>query len=98
MTTTSAPWRERRLVAGLLVAAVAAVLGVHDGGDPERARDLDRAVRAAVVDQHDVVDVLARDLGVGLPEGELGVIRRQHDDDAFPEQHEARGLDIMNPP
>ena len=44
--------------------------------DAERARDLDRSVRAAVVDEDHLVDVIVRDLGVRLPERHLRVVDR----------------------
>ena len=73
---------ERRAVAGLLVAAVAAVLRVDHDVDAERPRDLHRAVPRAVVHEDDVVHVRLRHVGVGALERLLGVVRGHHDRDA----------------
>ena len=64
----SAPRAQRLGVAGLLVAAVAAVLRVDDVVEPELARDLHGVVAARVVDDDDVVHDAAVDLGDGLRE------------------------------
>ena len=55
MTTMSAPALEGRPVAGLLVAAVAAVLRVLDDVEAQAARFLDRAVARGVVHEDHVV-------------------------------------------
>ena len=52
--------RERRVVAGLLVAAVAEVLAVDDDVEPELAGDVDRLVARHVVDEDDPVDDVVR--------------------------------------
>ena len=57
--------REGRVVAGLLVAAVAPVLAVDDHVEPELPGDLDGLVARHVVDQDDPVDDVVRDVGVG---------------------------------
>jgi hypothetical protein len=44
-------------------------------------------IRAAVVDQDHVVDVLERDLFVGLAERGLGVVGRHDHDDFLAEDH-----------
>ena len=72
---------EGRPVAGLLVAAVAAVLRVHDDVDAQLPRDLDRAVARAVVDEDDVVHVRLRHVGVRPLERLLGVVRGHDDGD-----------------
>jgi hypothetical protein len=51
-----APARERLAVAGFLVRAVAAILGVDEDGESHFARERDGSIRAAVVDQDDLVD------------------------------------------
>ena len=68
-------------VAGLLVAAVAAVLRVLNDRQAHLAGDLDGAVRAAVVHQEDLVDRPDGNVGEGGGQGALGVVGRQHGDD-----------------
>ena len=57
----SAPDSERQRVAGLLVAAVAAVGGVHVDLEPELARELRRPVAARVVHEDELVGDAGRD-------------------------------------
>ena len=61
-----APQRERLAIAGLLVGAVAKVLAMAKGLDPQLPRQGDGAVGAGVVDQDHVVDDIPRDLLPGL--------------------------------
>ena len=68
--------RERRVVAGLLVAAVAEVLAVDDDVEPELPGDLDGLVAGHVVDEDDVVDQVVRDVGVRPLEGPARRCRR----------------------
>src|SRR5262249_38661927 len=71
----------RLVVAGLLVGAVAAVLGVHDDREAEAPRDVDRPVAAGVVHDQDLVDAAGGDVAVSLLEGGSGVVRRHHGHD-----------------
>ena len=76
----SAPAVERRVVARLLVAAVAPVLGVDDDVEPEVPGDVDGLVLGHVVDEDDLVDEVVRDVGVGALERQ-GRVVGGHDDD-----------------
>ena len=73
--------RERGVVAGLLVAAVALVLIVDVDLEPDPMGDLDGLVMGHVVDQDHVVHDAARDVRVRALEGPRGVVRG-HDHDA----------------
>ena len=73
--------RERRVVARLLVAAVAPVLAVDDDVEAELPGDLDRLVARHVVDQDDLVDEVVRDVGVRPLERPGGVVGGHHDDE-----------------
>ena len=73
---------EGRVVARLLVAAVAAVLGVDDDVEPELAGDLDGLVVRHVVDEDDLVDEVVRDVGVRPLERPRRVVGGHHDDEA----------------
>ena len=74
--------REGRVVAGLLVAAIAAVLAVDDDVEPELPGDVDRLVPRDVVDEDDPVDEVVRDVGVGPLERPGRVVGGHDDDDA----------------
>ena len=74
---------ERPQVAGLLVAAVAAVALVDVGGDAQPARQRGRAVRAGVVDEDQLVRHAAGDVRHRLGERRLGLIGRQRDCDLW---------------
>ena len=65
---------ERQAVARLLVAAVAAHLLVAVDGEPERAGEANRVVRARVVDEDELVDDLAVDLADGAGQRAPGVV------------------------
>ena len=71
----------RRAVAGLLIAAVAAVLRMDDDAHRQLPRQLDRAIARAVVDQQDLVDPILRDVVERRLQGPLGVVCRQDGDD-----------------
>src|SRR5262249_13921694 len=75
------PVGQRRLVARLLVAAVAAVLGVLQDRQAHLAGDLDGAVGAAVVHQADLVHRAGGDGGQRGGGGALGVVGRHDGDD-----------------
>ena len=72
---------ERLRVAGLLVGAVAVVLVVDEDLQPELARDLQRAVGRAVVDEDDEVHSLLGQLLVRHAQRAAGVVGRHDDDD-----------------
>ena len=85
---------ERELVAGLLVAAVAAVLRMHVHDHAvEPARQLHGVVLAGIVDDdHQVDHVVGHDLAPGFLEGVLGVVGRHHHDDLGLFEHPLRPL------
>nr|WP_230316224.1 hypothetical protein [Conexibacter sp. W3-3-2] len=70
---------ERVEVAGLLVAAVAGVVGVPDDAQAQTRRDVDGVVGAVVVDQQDLVDPVRRDRADRVLERRRRVARG-HDD------------------
>ncbi len=72
---------QRLEIARLLVAAVAAVLDVHDNLEPEALGNVDRIVVADIVDQDDFVDDIHRQTAIGRFEGARGVVRGHDDDD-----------------
>ena len=72
---------QRRVVARLLVAAVAPVLGVDDDVEAELAGDVDGLVARHVVDEDDLVDEVVRDVGVRPLERPRGVVGGHDDDD-----------------
>jgi hypothetical protein len=72
---------ERRVVAGLLVATVAPVLGVDDHVEPELAGDVHGLVRGDIVHEDDPVDQVVRDIGVRTLERPRGVVGRHDDHD-----------------
>ena len=72
--------REGRVVARLLVAAVAPVLAVDDHVQPELPGDVDGLVARHVVDEDDPVDQVVRDVGVRPLQRPGGVVGG-HDDD-----------------
>ena len=78
---------QRLGVAGLLVAAVAAVALVHERVQAEPPGDLDGVVVARVVGDHDRVHEVQRDLAVGLLDRARGVVGRHHDDDLLAVEH-----------
>jgi hypothetical protein len=80
MTTTSAP------VAGLLIAAVAAIALMHQHLETKVASDGDGIVAAAVIDQDDVIDAF-RDLCHRLPQSPSSVIGGQHHHHRFAFNH-----------
>ncbi len=73
--------RQGSVVAGLLVAAIAAVLPMDDDVQAEPFRDLDRRVRRNVVDQDDPADEVMRDIVVRALERRRRVVGRHDDDD-----------------
>jgi hypothetical protein len=81
---------DRSRVAGLLVAAVPAVLRVHVDRDPELACELDGVVGARVVDEDERVGRSGRDLGDGLLERPLGPVGGQGDHDLGPARRSTR--------
>ena len=74
---------ERRVVARLLVAAVAPVLRVDDDVEAEVPGDVDGLVLRHVVDEDDLVDDVVRDVGVGALERQGRVVGGHDDDDAL---------------
>ena len=66
---------QRLEVARLLVAAVAAVLDVHDDFQAQPLGDIDRVVVADVVDQDDFVDHVHGQAAIGLLERARRVVR-----------------------
>jgi hypothetical protein len=83
-------------IAGLLVAAVAAVAIVHQRADAQRAREARRCVARRVVREDHVVDDLVRDRVERAPQRLLGAIRRHHDRDAPAVQHDAQSRGGMS--
>ena len=84
-------------VARLLVAAVAAVRRVNDDRQAHLAGHLDRAVRAAVVDEDDLVHAAGRHVGQGRRQGALGVVGRHDGDDAMLPLRRPIGLGVGDP-
>ena len=74
--------RQGRVVARLLVAAVAAVLAVDDDVEPELPGDVDGLVARHVVDQDDLVDEVVRDVRIRALERPRRVVGGHHDDEA----------------
>ena len=74
---------ERRVVAGLLVAPVPAVLRVDDHVETEVPGDLDGLVAGDVVDEDDALDEFVRDVRVRPFERTRGVVRGHHDDESW---------------
>ena len=75
-------------VAGLLVRAVSLVGLVNQIAHAELRRNRHRLVAAGIVDEQDVVDDVARNLGVGLPQRACRVVRGHDDDDALAVEHQ----------
>jgi len=80
---------QRLAVAGLLVAAIPAVLRVHHVVHAKLPRHVDGAIHAGVVYQHDVVGDGAIDLGSGLPERRLRVVGGHDHIDALAGEHQS---------
>ena len=74
--------RQRFAVARLLIAAVTAVFRVNDHRQAHVARDLDRAVGAAVVHEDHLIDGADRHVGQRRRQRAFGVVGRHHGDDA----------------
>src|SRR5262249_37874477 len=70
-------------VAGLLVAAVASVLGVDDHRQSHRAGYLDGAVLAAVINEDHLIHRAGRDVGQCGGQSPLGVVGRHDGDHAL---------------
>src|SRR5581483_3612848 len=83
-------------VAGLLVGAVAVVAVVDEDLEAEVARDLQRGVGGAVVDEDDEVDRVLRQLLVGEPERAARVVGGHHDDDLRLAQRTMRSIPSKN--
>ena len=81
---------QRRVVARLLVAAVAAVLAVDDDLEAQLPGDLDRLVLRHVVDEDHVVDEVVGDVGIRPLEGAGRVVRGHDDDDPGLVRHPPR--------
>ena len=73
---------QRLAVTGLLVAAVTAVLWMDNDRETHVARDLHRAVGAAVVHEDHFVDGAGGDVGQRRRQRPLGVVGRHHGHDA----------------
>ncbi len=73
---------QRRVVARLLVAAIATVLLVDDDVEPELAGHVHGLVAGHVVNEDDALDEVVRNVGVRALEGARGVVGRHDDDDA----------------
>src|SRR5690606_11534086 len=81
------PPAERFPIAGLLIAAVAAIAVMEEGLDPQAARHFHGRIGALVVDQDHTVDDVVRQLLVGSFERHGGVVCRHHDADAVALDH-----------
>ena len=86
---------QRFEVARLLVAAIAAVLDVHDDFEPEAFGDVDRVVVADVVDQDDFIDDVHRQPAVGRLQSARRVVGGHDDDDAGASLHGGRDALIL---
>jgi len=85
------PVAQRLHVAGLLVAAVADVVGVADRLQVERPRPLDGVVAAVVVHHDDLVVVALGDGPEGLLDRARRVVGGHDDDDLLPPRAHRRG-------
>ena len=75
-------------IAGLLIAAVAAIPFMDNHAHRKLAGQLDRPVAGAVIDQQDLVDPSAGDVVVCGAERSFRVVCRQHGDDfLFVQRH-----------
>src|SRR5512139_784914 len=76
------PQPQSRLVAALLVAAVAKVFRMDDGMDSELPCKFRSSVPARIIDEHNVIHDLERDLLISLLEGLFSIVGR-HDHHYF---------------
>ena len=77
-----------RPIAGLLVAAVAAILLMNDDTHRQLARQLDGPVARAVIDEEDLVDPVLGDVVERGLERLFRVVRRKHGHDfLFMQRH-----------
>src|SRR5882724_388433 len=65
---------------------------MHEGSQTELGSDFRGGVVAAVVHQNNFIHKVFGDFAIGLLKRLGGVIRRHHDENAFPVQHKRAGL------
>ena len=79
---------ESRVVAGLLIATVAPIgVVLNRVLDAQRLGERQRVVGASVVDEHDIVDDVDRNLAIGPFQRPRRVVGRQNHDNLVTEQH-----------
>ena len=81
------PATQRLRIAGLLIASVAEVRLVTEHRQPKPFRDIDRFVRAEIVNEKDLVDDVRRNVADSPLERPGGVISRKDDNDPLSIQH-----------
>ena len=81
------PLFQRERIAGLLVAAIAAVGRMTVGADAEPFGDRDGGVVAGVVNQQYAIDDIVRDRRMAGSQGLFRMVRGHHDDDFLTVQH-----------